>query len=238
MTTTRPQTRVHGVQWFRSPPWRRLIRQGFGAACDGCGARLPVGVNGPTCTVCDIGNEPIGVWRQGPGGLPLLAAWRYGGPIASAIVAAKFHGGSIDPACWLGGLETGLAGRAEPGDVLVPIAPHIGRLRRRGHHVPDELARAIQDAWPNQQVPAIARATLWRVDDAAPRSAGRDAEPVFVAGGPCPAVWLIDDVVTTGRTLSAAREALARCQIDVRGALCLADAGSVNGGIVTDRMAH
>ncbi len=211
---------------WTGPRWQDLVRRTLGVTCDGCDARLRVGVPGPLCVTCDVATEPIGVWRLGPDAMPVLRAWRYGGPIAAAIVGAKFRQGTFDPANWLGGLDSGLAERLTPGDVLVPVAPHAGRLVRRGRHLPDELARAIRCGIPRASRPRVCYRVLVRTDDAAPRSADATASPRFEAIAPCPPVWLVDDVITSGHTLGEARRALIERGIPVRGALCLADAGS------------
>jgi len=221
-TRATPANEAARVDWRRS--WQQWVRVALGVSCDGCQERLGIGEMGPLCAICNSAADPIGVWGQGPGGLPLLAAWRYGGPVASAIVGAKFQGRPLHAGGWVSDLASGLARRIAPGDTLVAIAPHLGRLRQRGHHLPDALAKAIQLGLARGARPRIETGILRRTDDAGPRSSDATAWPHFEARRGGGAVWLVDDVITTGRTLSEATQALRLSGVTVRGALCMADA--------------
>ncbi len=229
------------------------IRRVWGGRCCGCGAALRVGAPSARCLTCESLLEPCGVWLAAPWGAPttagppcgvaetpsgaggelhepfaVLTAWRYGGPVADAITAAKFRGAPFDVDAWADSLATGLRLRQRPGDALVPIPPDPRRLRTRGRHLPDELAQ-----WLARRAGlAVGRDLLRRVDRSAPRALGRVAPPVFTAGSPRAVrrppvggrVWLVDDVVTTGTTLRVASASLGESGLHVQGAVCLADA--------------
>lgn len=230
------QSKPHRTDPLVGWSWKSAVRWLVGSTCDGCGTRLRVGVGGPLCLLCELEMQPVGVWRTGPASLPILAGWRYGGAIAECIVAAKFRSAPLDVERWLGGLTTGLCERIQPSDLLLPIAPHRRRLRQRGWHLPDELARAICANIRGAARPTVHLSGLKRLDDAAPRSRDDSALPTFTSPLTDGAVWLVDDVVTSGVTLARAAEVLVQQGVHVRGALCLADAGGAEAaGLGTSR---
>jgi predicted amidophosphoribosyltransferase len=90
----------------------------------------------------------------------------------------------------------------------VPSDP--GRVRQRGHHPPERLARALAALWELPAVPLLTRTR------ASPRQRGlsplerrRNVAGAFAASGEAASrVALVDDVYTTGATANAAASAL------------------------------
>lgn len=191
----------------------------FGTNCAGCDARMPLHARGGFCEGCVPALEQAGTWRA-IDTLPVAAAWAYTGPLQAWISRCK-QGIYSDPAPLLPPLHALLADLTRDGPVaLVAIPPERTRLRQRGLHLPDLLVdrlrqREVPRAW-----------LLERLDSAAVRRERVRSPPVLrgqalVRSLP---VVLVDDVVTTGQTLTTAVEALRRAGQPVKAAICLADA--------------
>ncbi len=197
---------------------QRVLLHGLGTACWGCETPLAVGNLGPWCDGCAVAVE--NGQQQSLDDLPLGALWTYAGAVAQALGRAKSRGQAL-PLAVVGPAWRDLALRTlvlAGADVVCAMPPQEQRLAERGWSLPDQLALAsgCDVVWP-----------LKRLDRQAPRRLDREDLPEFACARPPaqpPRLLLIDDVVTTGRSLQAARHTLERAGWPVAGALVLADA--------------
>jgi predicted amidophosphoribosyltransferase len=192
-----------------------LCGRGVHPVCPDCVADLPL-LDGPTCARC---------------GKPTAAAVadcrecrgrRLGFDTAAAAVA--FEGRGRDLVVRF--KDSGLRGLAEPAaaviakvvdrpvcDVLTWVPPDRWRTIHRGYHPAQALATRLGGHWAIPAAPLLGAAPLRRaqrgLDHGARRRNVRDAfRPVGTIAGR--RVVIIDDVFTTGATLSACGTALRR----------------------------
>ncbi len=168
-------------------------------ACAACGA---VGT-GPLCPPCDQTLQAATAFRT-PAGLLVSPAFRHRGA-ARRLVHSLKYAGIMEAA---GVLASAMAERVpETATALVPVPRAVVRRWRHGVDPAVVLARAIGKRCGLPVVPALRSAWWWprhaaRGDER--RSRARFTAPV--AGRPG---WLlVDDVATSGATLTAAAEAL------------------------------
>jgi len=180
--------------------------------CEACRASLVE--NAAACPRCALPTDRGVACRRcvrEPLGLELVVApWRFGAQLASAIKRLKFanatHVARTLAPLW----APALAAAAEDA-VVVPVPLHWRRRLQRGYdhtwllalHAcaaaklarPRPLLRRTRHAPPQSTLPAAQRAA--------------NVRGAFAARGPVPErIVLVDDVVTTGATLAACASAL------------------------------
>lgn len=195
-----------------------------------------------TCPGCDLetGGDPTALMC--PACAPLLerptsgrapgsaaAAFLYGGPLADGLLRLKYAGRS-ELARPLGALLAHEAGAyAGLVDRVIPVALHPSRLRARGYNQSALIARPVARALGVPlDTSSLRRLRPTRDQAGLPRSERRANVCAAFAcrrsRTPGTRVLLIDDVVTTGATLAAARSALRDAGFDEVRTLALARA--------------
>jgi ComF family protein len=164
-----------------------------------CGVPL---TGGPVCGHCQKDPPPI---EQ------TIAPFRYAPPLSSAIQRLKYHG---KLAC---GRDLGfllareIETRAVPlPDILVPVPLHWKRRCRRGFNQSLEIARPLSDVLGVPVETGLARRrvhTRPQVGQAPHRRRGNVRDVFQASGRTCRSVAIVDDVVTSGSTVTE----LARC---------------------------
>ncbi|MEI9948133.1 MAG: ComF family protein [Pseudomonadota bacterium] len=168
-------------------------------------------------------------------GVPLFAGARYAEPLVSAIHRFKY--GSAPELCAAlcrhsaRGID--LLG-IEPGDVWVPVPLHPLRLAERGYNQAALLARELSHI-QRARVDARRLCRVRHTEQQAKRDRrGRlqnvaEAFHVRDRAAPPQRIVLVDDVVTTGATLSACIQALRAAGDEVVGCLAVASAATSSG---------
>lgn len=202
------------------------LPSGNAPVCTACTADLPVPI-GLQCSRCAL---PL---QQNPTGMPIscpdcahhqpafdtaVAAWSYSFPVDALIQDFKY-GHHLYLAAFFGQhLAQSLKNRWEmqPGvgqlDLIIPMPLHANRLKSRGFNQAAEIARHVSK---HLDVPWCSN-RLVRLYDTAPQAGLHRNERwanlrgAFACPKPLPdaRVLLIDDVLTTGASLSACAEAL------------------------------
>ena len=198
----------------------------FPIQCAGCGreskiiceACLPelTKLKLPYCQLCASPNtlSPCSWCSENPLSIDLIRApFLMEGAIRNAVFSLKYRGLRA-AAPELGRLLAQYRGdHAVPGEIIVPVPLHHRRLHTRGYNQSVLLAHELS------KVTALPQANnlLTRVNDAPPQveAANRSQRRTNVAGSFRASddvaglkVLLIDDVVTTGSTMSACAAAL------------------------------
>jgi ComF family protein len=173
----------------------------LGTACERCAQPLPVP---GTCGHCLRSPPPFDRTR---------ALFRYGSPLSELVLRLKFQG-ALHLAPLLGRLLAAQLATVVPRpDVIIPVPLHPARLTTRGYNQALELGRPLARAL---DVP-LASGLCRRVRDTAPQSTldpdrrRRNVRGAFMVEGEVPPhVVILDDVITTGATLSELARVLRR----------------------------
>ena len=186
----------------------------LGASCAGCDAPGRV-----LCDGCRDLLRPAPLRRALTGTLTATAALSFDGIAARCIRAVKADGSTRLVKPLAAALQAIVP--SDPGVLLVPVPTSRTAFRRRGFRVPELLVHACGRAPTRLLVPGR------RTDDQ--RGLGRAQRARNVEGsmrarrsGRGEEVVVVDDVTTTGATLTEACGVLAEAGFRVRGALALA----------------
>lgn len=198
----------------------RALDLAFPATCPGCRTE-----GQPICAACRATlqpelERPPGVPIGVPGEVPpplLQLEWAapYGPLLRRAIHQLKY-GGEQRLARALGALVAERWRRAgRGGNLIVPVPIHRDRRRDRGYDQAELIARVAADALRLPTAALLERrrstAPQFTLDRLARRGNVEGAFRVVAGGSPAVAgrwIILVDDVVTTGATLSACATAL------------------------------
>ncbi len=184
-----------------------------GFLCQGCEALAPT-LEPPYCGRCAHPGAHRATCGCGPLAVDgIRAPYLLEGPVRKAVHELKYRNLRA-AAPRLGGLLAAWMEKSPvPGDLLVPIPLHRRQLRSRGYNQSAMLAREVSRGAGL----ALAGNALARVRDSAPQVSlssrldrARNVEGSFRCVGDVRGarVVLVDDVVTTGSTMSACAEAL------------------------------
>lgn len=186
----------------------------LGASCAGCDepGRL-------LCDGCRNLLRPVPVRRALTAGLSATAALPFDGVAARCIRAVKEDGSTLLVRPLAAALRAVVP--SDPAVLLVPVPTSRAAFRRRGFRVPELLVRACGRRPTRLLVP------VGRAEDQ--RGLGRAERALNVAGsmrarraGTGDEVIVVDDVITTGATLTEASDVLREAGFLVRGAIALA----------------
>ena len=176
-----------------------------GPACPGCGG--PLDTIFGRCSRCQ--------WQEPRPWLRAVALYEYQGTAQEAITRFKFRGAPFFVRALAEPAAEAVRRTGEPVDVLVPVPLHWSRFWQRGYNQSELLARhcaaelgvpwcrALKRVRPTPHQLSLSR----RERLANLKGAFKTVRKEAVRGRN---VWLVDDVLTTGATLSECAQTLLR----------------------------
>ncbi|HET7428649.1 MAG TPA: ComF family protein [Gaiellales bacterium] len=212
-----------------APPTCAICRAAGPLLCRRCMESLPL-LDGPCCARCGAPTvRPVddcaGCRGRRLGFASAAAALRYDDPAARSLVHGLKDGGLRALAAPAAGLMAMVIPRPD-GDLLTWVPADPMRQALRGYHPPRLLAEELAGRWGLPPRPLL-DGPLWRRPQRGlPRDGRRrNVRGAFTARGAVAGrVILVDDVLTTGATLSAAARVLRSAGADAVVAVTLARA--------------
>lgn len=188
-----------------------LLRLLLPQRCPGCGGQL--GREPGLCRICRGRLRPQVEEHSplSPRAEPhLVTLGRYAGVTRRAVRALKYSG-ARDVAQPLGQVLAAGVPASWAVQAVVPVPLHPSRQRQRGYNQAELLARAVAAELGVPVLPLLVR-TRATAQQARQHAAGRRSNlaGAFAVRGALPggSLLLLDDVLTTGNTLLACRDAL------------------------------
>ena len=186
----------------------------------------------PLCFGCRRSYHPQAAQPNCPQSLPLVWLGRYTDVrLRTAIYDWKYAGYHAISQDWARLLAESVRRQFLTASLLVPIPLHWQRRLARGYNQTEILAQQISAilAWPAAHILERKRATAVQAhltdDQRAANVAGAFAVRLTSTTIKRTPVWLVDDVMTTGATLQAARQTLTKAGWSVQGVIVIAATG-------------
>lgn len=182
-------------------------------SCMLCASEARMGAGTGLCAAC--GEKLVPFWgAHSFDGVPHYAAFQYGGAAAPLVHGLKYENKRYMAHPLILGLVRAFTENGLLADYIVPVPLHKNRRRHRGYNQSDILARGLGEG---VGVPVLYDA-LSRVRDT-PQQVGlnesermRNVRDAFISHAALKGavVVVVDDVCTTGATLTACAKALRR----------------------------